>query len=342
LQPLLEVDVGPGATGATGVPHAPAPAAPVPARHSAAASCCSCRLGRQVPPSGAGASAPGSGRQGPLWACGRPGPRLGGGLRGIWGRGGRPSLFLADRSGPSGRRRSQFARRPVHPVLAGPDRRGEPSRLPGVGRAPRGRAGPTVVLIGRRRRPGRPDRRAGPRRPDGPRTCPARPLGRHLPLPPPGCRARWASWPSVSAPPAPRRLRRRLGPGRPLHLRGGAGLCRRPGPVQAGRELQRSGQLPRHQRHRPGRPLRRLRGIRASTPRLASADVSVETRRSRPSASASGARPRPRPGRLGRHRLDRSLRRHRVDRNPHRHRVDWALRRYRGRPGPPLARTTRS
>jgi len=55
---------------------------------------------------------------------------------------------------------------------------------------------------------------------------------------------------------------RRLGPGRPLRLRGGAGLCRRPGPVQAGRELQRSGQLPRHQRHRPGRRLRRSGGIR--------------------------------------------------------------------------------
>jgi hypothetical protein len=290
----------------------------------------------------AGASAPGSGRQGPLWACGRPGPRLGGGLRGIWGRGGRPSLFLADRSGPSGRRRSQFARRPVHPVLAGPDRRGEPSRLPGVGRAPRGRAGPTVVLIGRRRRPGRPDRRAGPRRPDGPRTCPARPLGRHLPLPPPGCRARWGllalgvgTASAQEAPPTPR-----PGSAAPPPRRCGslptAGSC----PGWSGAAAVRPAPAAPAPPSRPAAPA----APAGSGP--ACRGWHRPTSRSRPGAAgpapARRARPRPRPGRLGRHRLDRSLRRHRVDRNPHRHRVDWALRRYRGRPGPPLARTTRS
>jgi hypothetical protein len=68
-------------------------------------------------------------------------------------------LFLADRSGPSGRRRSQFARRPVHPVPAGPDRRGEPSRLPGVGLAALTAAPVLVGLMGRGR--ARPDRSGG-------------------------------------------------------------------------------------------------------------------------------------------------------------------------------------
>src|SRR5215213_5724812 len=103
-----------------------------------------------------------------------------------------PGRF-ADDSGPSGRRRRQLARCPVHPVLAGPDRRGEPARLPGVGRAPRGRAGPLVDLLGRRVRPCRAHRRPAPPRPQRPWTRPPRPVGRPLALLPPGRLSRLAT-----------------------------------------------------------------------------------------------------------------------------------------------------
>jgi hypothetical protein len=82
---------------------------------------------------------------------------------------------------------------PGHPVLAGPDRRGEPAWLPGVGRAPRGRAGPPVDLLGRRLRPGRPRHRPAPPRPPRPRTRPARPAGPHLALLPPARLSRLAT-----------------------------------------------------------------------------------------------------------------------------------------------------
>jgi hypothetical protein len=193
--------------------------------------------------------------------------------------------------GPTVSRRSrQLARHPVHPILAGPDRRGEPAWLPDVGRAPP-RAGRTPSRPPRapgsawppRRRAGLP-RPAGPRtRPPGAGSCPGWPR----PTSPSGPGA------PGPGPPRPPRPRSAHAPGRPRPTPA-PGWTPTPRPPSPGPAAPACSTCERWSPARPrpaarGRPDLRIPGTSGLIP--GAGDPITTSAPLRPVVSASGALP---------------------------------------------------